>query len=393
MTKTITIGMVGAGRGTELHMAGYDRVHGVNVRYKWIFARREEQLLEAQKRYGFEKITKRYADLLEDPEVDVIDLCTPPYMHAEEAILALNHGKHVICEKPLTGYFGNNDDMELAGKVPKEKMYLSCLNELDRIEKAIKLSGKKFMYAENFVYAPAILKAAEIVTAKKSRILYMKGEESLKGSSSAVAGEWSKTGGGTFIRTGTHPLSAILWLKQQEADAYKTDIRIKSVLADMACVTNRLSEYEHRHIAAKPIDVEDTSTCIVEFTDGTRAVVIACDTLLGGSKNYVELYCNDAALNCMLTMNNLMSSYMLDEDGLDDVYLSEMLPSKCGWNYPFISDEIIRGYTNEMQDFMEAVAFDREPKSGFALARDTVKVVYAAYFSAEHGKKVKVHLE
>ena len=95
-------------------MAGYDRVHGVNVRYKWIFARREEQLLEAQKRYGFERITKRYADLLEDPEVDVIDLCTPPYMHAEEAILALNHGKHVICEKPLTGYFGNNDDMELA---------------------------------------------------------------------------------------------------------------------------------------------------------------------------------------------------------------------------------------------------------------------------------------
>lgn len=393
MTKTITIGMVGAGRGTELHMAGYDRVHGVNVRYKWIFARREEQLLEAQKRYGFEKITKRYADLLEDPEVDVIDLCTPPYMHAEEAILALNHGKHVICEKPLTGYFGNNDDMELAGKVSKEKMYLSCLNDLDRIEKAIKSSGKKFMYAENFVYAPAILKAAEIVTAKKSRILYMKGEESLKGSSSAVAGEWSKTGGGTFIRTGTHPLSAILWLKQQEADAYKTDIRIKSVLADMACVTNRLSEYEHRHIAAKPIDVEDTSTCIVEFTDGTRAVVIACDTLLGGSKNYVELYCNDAALNCVLTMNNLMSSYMLDEDGLDNVYLSEMLPSKCGWNYPFISDEIIRGYTNEMQDFMEAVAFDREPKSGFALARDTVKVVYAAYFSAEQGKKVEVHME
>lgn len=65
------------------------------------FARREEQLLEAQKRYGFEKITKRYADLLEDPEVDVIDLCTPPYMHAEEAILALNHGKHVICENRL----------------------------------------------------------------------------------------------------------------------------------------------------------------------------------------------------------------------------------------------------------------------------------------------------
>lgn len=388
MTKTITIGMIGAGRGTELHMGGYDRVHGIRIRYKWIFARREEQLLAAQKRFGFEKITTRYADILEDPEVDVIDLCTPPYMHAEEAIQALNHGKHVICEKPLTGYFGNADDVVPVGRVSKEKMYHACLKELERVEEAIYRSGKKFMYAENFVYAPGILKAAEIISAKKSHILYMKGEESLKGSSSSVAGEWAKTGGGTFIRTGTHPLTAILWLKQQEAGATGTDIRIKSVFADMACVTAKLSPYEHRHIAANPLDVEDTGTCIIEFTDGTRAVVIACDTLLGGSKNYVELYCNDAAINCTLTLNNLMSTYLLDEDGLEDVYLSEMLPSKCGWNHPFISDEIIRGYTNEIQDFMESIAYDRDPKSGFALARDTVKIVYAAYLSAEQGTRI-----
>ena len=361
MTKTITIGMIGAGRGAELHMGGYDRVHDIHIRYKWIFARREEQLLAAQKRYGFERITTRLADILEDPEVDVVDLCTPPYMHVEEVILALKHGKHVICEKPLTGYFGSQEDPLPIGHITKEKMYHACMKDLKRVEEAIEKSGKKFMYAE-----------------------------SLKGSSSAVAGEWSKTGGGTFIRTGTHPLTAMLWLKQQEARAAGTDIHIKSVLADMACVTAKLTAYEHRHIAAKPQDVEDTGTCIIEFTDGTRAVVIACDTLLGGSRNYVELYCNDAAINCTLTLNNLMSTYLLDEEGLDDISFSEMLPSKCGWNHPFISDEIIRGYTNEIQDFMESIANDREPKSGFALARDTVKIVYAAYLSAEQGRRVLV---
>ena len=81
---------------------------------------------------------------------------------------------------------------------------------------------------------------------------------------------------------------------------------------------------------------------------------------------------------------------MLDEDGMDGVYISEMLPSKLGWNRPFISDEIIRGYTNEMQDFMESVAYDREPRSGFALASDTVKAVYAAYLSSELGRRVEV---
>ncbi|MEG0758509.1 MAG: Gfo/Idh/MocA family oxidoreductase [Raoultibacter sp.] len=390
MNKRVTIGMVGAGRGTELHMCGYDKVYGIEVRRKWIFARRIEQLQGAQSHYGFERYTVDYDDLLNDPEVDVIDICTPPYIHVQEIVRALKAGKHVICEKPLTGYFGADDDEKPIGAVSKEKMYKGCLENLRQIEEAVKASDKQFMYAENFVYAPAIIKAAEIIKAKKSRILYMKGEESLKGSSSPVAGEWEKTGGGTFIRTGTHPLAAILWLKQQEAEARGAEICAKSVLADMARVTPSLSEYEHRHIAARPKDVEDIGTVILEFSDGTRAVVIATDTLLGGSRNYVELYCNDAAINCTLTLNNLMSSYFLDEDGLDSVGISEMLPNKTGWNHPFIEDEIVRGYVGEIQDFMEAVALNRKAKSGFEVARDTAKIVYAAYLSAESGQRVKL---
>jgi len=244
------------------------------------------------------------------------------------------------------------------------------------------------MYAENFVYAPAVMKAAEIIKKKKNRILYFKGEESLKGSSSRVAGEWSKTGGGTFIRTGSHPLSAALWLKQQEAQAHGTEITLKSVLADVGRATVNLSEYDHRHIAARPNDVEDSGTVILTFSDGSKALIIAADTLLGGSKNYIELYCNDAAITCTLTMADLMSTYFLDEDGLDNVYISEMLPSKMGWNKPFVIDEIIRGYAGEMQDFMEAIYYDREPISGFKLAYDTIKVIYAAYMSAETGTRV-----
>ena len=218
----------------------------------------------------------------------------------------------------------------------------------------------------------------------------MKGEESLKGSSSYVAGEWAKTGGGTFIRTGTHPLSAILWLKQQEAIGRNVTIQVESVLADMGRITPNLTEYEHRHIMARPKDVEDNGTVILTFTDQSKAIIIATDTCLGGSKNYVELYCNDAALNCVLTMNDAMSTYLLDEDGMDQVYLSEMLPSKKGWNKPFIADEVLRGYTDEMQDFMECIYYDREPKSGFKLAYDTAMITYAAYASAEAGKKIMI---
>lgn len=388
MMKPITIGLAGAGRAAELHMAGY-RYCNLPLRFKTIVSVRIERCRQARDLYGFENAACSFDSLLHDPEIDVIDICAPPYAHEDMIIRALKAEKHVICEKPLTGYFGKQGDSEPVGdKVSKELMYRRIQADLQNLSAAVKSSGRKFMYAENFVYAPAVLKAGEIVRAKKSRILYMKGEESLKGSSSPVAGRWSKTGGGIFVRNGVHPLGAILWLKQQEAKARGVAIGIKSVMADMGYSVRSLNEYESRHISAKPFDVEDSGTAVVTFTDGTKALVIATDNLLGGSKNYVELYCNDSAMTCNLTMNNAMETYMADEDGMDDVYISEMLPMKTGWNKPFIADEMLRGYINEMQDFMAAIYYDRQPESGFALAADTIRIIYAAYLSGESGRRV-----
>lgn len=389
--EQICIGMAGAGRATELHMEAYGHVKDISLRYKKIFAQHQESVTVAKEKYGYEEICTDFEEMLNDSEIDVIDICTPPYLHKEMIIRTLKAGKHVICEKPLTGYFGEEDDRKPIGiHVNREKMLKSLLRDMKEIQTVLKESGKRFMYAENFIYAPAIQKMAEIISKKKSRILCLKGEESLKGSSSKVAGYWDKTGGGTFTRTGSHPLSAVLWLKQVEAQARNVSIEVKSVIADMGYITNQLNEYEHRHIAARPIDVEDFGTAILTFSDDTKAIIIATDTLLGGSCNYVEAYCNDATLKCNLTMNNMMSTYFLDEDRMDDVYISEMLPSKLGWNNPFVLDEIVRGYSAEIQDFMEAIAYEREPVSNFKLAYDTALITYAAYLSAEKGQTVEL---
>ena len=89
----------------------------------------------------------------------------------------------------------------------------------------------------------------------------------------------------------------------------------------------------------------------------------------------------------------MMQTYFLDEDRLYDVYISEMLPSKTGWNNPFLEDEIMRGYVDEMRDFMHAIFYDHEPQSGFELAYETIKITYLAYLSAELGKKINLDNE
>ena len=47
------------------------------------------------------KVFRNLEDVLADPEVELVDLCTPTPLHPEQAIAALKAGKHVLCEKPL----------------------------------------------------------------------------------------------------------------------------------------------------------------------------------------------------------------------------------------------------------------------------------------------------
>ena len=103
--------------------------------------------------------------------VEVVDLCTPPSSHEELAVEALGLGKHIIIEKPLTGYFG-------AASSPKAEMLAEATASCARILEAAQASGKRVCYAENWVYAPAIQKEREIIQKSGGQILRILGEQS-----------------------------------------------------------------------------------------------------------------------------------------------------------------------------------------------------------------------
>lgn len=387
--KCVTIGLIGCGFISHHHGRCYHQVVGVQTRLKKTSDVVIEKAKTIAEKYGFESYTDNYYDILKDPEIDLVDICTPPFLHKRMIEEALVAGKNVICEKPLTGYFGlEGDPNPIGDKVSKSKMYKEVLKELDELELAVKSSKRHFMFAEDYIYCPNMQKAAELLRAKRSRIMLMRGEESLRGSNSPVAGHWDKTGGGCLIRGGTHPLSGVLWLKSIEAEARGVDLPAVSVIADVARVTPSLSEEEHRHILIRPVDVEDIATVCITFADQTKAVVMTGDVCLGCLRNEIDIYANDAMLRCRITPNDNMETYFLDEKGIEDIYLAEMLPNKLGWEKPFISEEIQRGYVGEMQDFVECAAYDREPVSGIKIAKETSKVLYAAYLSAEEGRRV-----
>ena len=387
--KTVTIGIVGAGYAAWLHGTGYEKTGKIIPRIKTIA---DIDLGRAQKMadlFGIENITARYEDMIEDPEIDVIDIVTPPFLHLEVIEKALKAGKNVICEKPLCGYFGQPGDATPIGTaVPKGQMLKKVEADLESLREVVKTSKGKFMYAENFVYCPSMATTAEMIRRKKSKILFMKGEESLKGSSSAMAGRWDGTGGGSLMRVGCHPLTGMLWLKQQEAKARGEEIRVASVTAVTNQVIPSLSEEDKKYIDMRPMDVEDLSTVTIMFSDGSMALVIANDVCLGGAKNYVEAYCSNGNFVCTMTPADILQTYLPDESGVEEMDMGFGLSTKAGWNKPFVSDDVIRGYVGEFQDFLECVAYDREPQSDFDLACDSLRVIYAAYQSAEEGRRI-----
>jgi predicted dehydrogenase len=384
----IRVGLVGCGFVSELHMYAYRRVYGVDIEVIAVAAR-GEQVVEFAARHRIARSYRSFNALIDDRDIDVVDICTPPNLHASMIVAAMQAGKHVICEKPFAGYFGREADEQPIGKrVPKRLMYERVLEEMEATRAAIEATGKLFMYAEDWIYAPAVTKTAEILRATRDKILFMKGEESHSGSHAAHAAHWAMTGGGSLIRMGCHPLSAVLYLKQVEAEARGEIVGVASVTCDVGNVTAVLKPEERTYIKANPVDVEDWGTLTVTFSDGTKATIFSGDMIMGGVRNLIETYTSGGSLFANITPNNHLTTYQTSEEKLASIYITEKVDRKTGWQFVCLEEEWTRGYLQEMQDFMECVATGRQPLSGLALAFDTIKVNYAGYWAADEGRRV-----
>ena len=110
--KTVNVGIIGLGFMGVTHAKAYRKVPGVRIAAICDAVRLPaDGVLAAAGNIGDPdavrldmtkvKAYSDYRQLLENPDVDLIDICVPTHFHKEIAIAALRAGKHVICEKPL----------------------------------------------------------------------------------------------------------------------------------------------------------------------------------------------------------------------------------------------------------------------------------------------------
>ena len=99
MSDILKVGVIGVGGIAKTHMPGWaaselaEVVAGSDV---------VAPILETWgEQYGVTKLSTHAAEIINDPDIDIIDVCTPNMYHTELAIAAMEAGKDVICEKPL----------------------------------------------------------------------------------------------------------------------------------------------------------------------------------------------------------------------------------------------------------------------------------------------------
>lgn len=147
--REIGVGMLGYAFMGKAHSNGFRKIGymtwppPLRPRLVSIAGRDEEAVSEAAGRYGFERWTTSWQDLVADPEIELFDNLGPNALHAEPTILAAEAGKHVVCEKPL-------------GRTAEESY---------EIWRRVAVTGVKHLCAFNYRFVPAVRLARELIDA------------------------------------------------------------------------------------------------------------------------------------------------------------------------------------------------------------------------------------
>ncbi len=398
MTRTrVRIGMVGSQFAARLHLNNLSKLRGIKAEVVAVASNQINHAESIAEQYGIPDYYDDYRRILDRKDIDLVDLCIPTDLHEDFCVEAAEAGKHIICEKPLTGFFGKDRPEEHVGfSVKKAEMLEETRKSCHRVMKAVEKNKVKFLYAENWIYAPPLTKLKNLIKASEGAIMDIRAEQSHSGSVAPYSRKWKTSGGGSLMRLGAHPVGGVLHLKHYEGLIKSGQpIRAKSVMAEIGQHTKMDSfvKEKKKYLASAWEDVEDWGVMVITFEDLSAATVFSSDGVLGGVRNTMNVYLSNAVVNVNINPHNTLEVYAPEGHIFGDEYLAEKLETKAGWNFPSPDEDWVRGYPQEMEDFVDALIEDREPVSGILLARDVVEIIYAAYQSAEEGRRVELKKE
>jgi len=375
MTKPLNIGLVGCGFMGRTHSNAYHRVNQFfDVAYqpvlKALADNMKERAEEFARRWDWQRVETDWRKLVEAPDIDLIDICSPNNTHGEIALAAAAAGKMILCEKPLA--------MNLA--------------EAREMVQAVEKSGRPNMVMFNYRRVPAISLAKQIIDeGKLGRIFHYRAtyfQDWTISSKVPVGGlaNWrldkNVAGAGVSGDLSAHNIDTAIWLNGSLAEV---------------CGMTEIFIPDRKRPDGSParVEIDDVCTFLARFANGSNGTFEATRYARGRkNKNSFEV-------------NGQKGSLYFDFEDMHQLqYFSHDDPAHLqGWRtilvtgaeHPYMAHWWVPGcvigyehtFVHEIADFLKGIEKGERVRPDFRDALETQAVVEAVLESARTGKWVR----
>jgi predicted dehydrogenase len=332
--ERIRVGIVGAGEISGHHIRGYLQA-GEFAQVTAIADIDAESAHRRVEAIGNAEVFVDYREMIASPLVDAIDICLPHQLHSDAIVAAAAAGKHILCEKPLC----------------------LTLEEADVVTDAVATAGVTLMCAHNQLFLPAVAPAREMIReGKLGKVFGARTTDEFALAIDADRLGWrarrATSGGGELIDTGYHPTYLLLNLIDSEP------IEVAAMLS-----RHRLSFMEG----------EDTANVLVRFADGTIGTIVTSWAYeAAGSTEKFSVVGEDGAL-----WSDGRALHYKPRAGEQVVVLES-------------GEDAPDTYALEVVDFIACLREGRRPLNTDVEGVNVLKVILAAYASADRRQIMKL---
>lgn len=340
--KTYGFGVIGCGRISKNHLESLQALPGAKIIA--VADLRESALRQAEIKYKCRGHLD-YKELLQDPAIDIVNICTESGYHAQLAIEAMRAGKHVLVEKPMAMSLAEADRMIQTAKKMKVKLGVAHQNRFNAPVKKL----RNALEADRF---GKLTHAAATVRWNRNDAYYEQ---------APWRGTWALDGG-CLMNQAIHNIDLLQWMMGPAESVF-------------AYATTNLRQ----------IEGEDTAMAMLKFKNGAFASIEAATTIY--PRNLEE------TLSIFGTMGtariggiavNQMQVWRLDGDDENAVLAEaeEVPPNVYGF-----------GHADIIKDMMCAVEEDKEPAVSGEEGKKALEIILGIYHSVKYKKEITFPLE
>ncbi len=348
---TLKVGLIGVGGIARVHMPGWaasehaEVIAGCDIH--------EGALQKWGKEHGVERLYATPGDIINDPDIDIIDIITPNAYHAPMTIAALEAGKHVICEKPLAPTPDEIRQM-IAARDAAGKLLMTAQHQRWRgVSKALKAEIDAGVLGQIYHARSRVLRRA-FVPGRNTFVIK------------------SESGGGVTIDMGVHILDLTLWMMGHPKAVSVTGI----TRTELANRPGAFSVWGDGTIPPE-MDVEELALAFIRFDNGATLVLEASWMLHHNTEiedMQMWLYGTEGGAHWP---NNIITKTNYETQQLYNIDLQ-------------LKKEINPPHAQECMDFAEAIVTGAPSPVPPEESLQVAEILHAIYRSSETGAEVRL---